>query len=111
MNGSGEKKKLNADEAKKYMQEKVIKVGDTDKEIWRLLTDVPKVIKAVAVFFAILNVILPGFGTMFSACITTETEVSKAQIVIGLVQFFTSYIIIGWIASIYWGYLIVMKAW
>ena len=50
------------------MNEKVIKVGDSDREIWRLVTDVPKLIKAAAVFFAILNVILPGFGTMFAAC-------------------------------------------
>ena len=73
----------------------------------------PKLAKYFAVFFAILNVILPGFGTMFAACLDTSgsTEVSKAQIVIGLVQFLTSYIIIGWIASIYWAYLMVIKAW
>ena len=73
----GNKKKMSADEAKKYMQEKVIQVGHADREVWRLLTDVPKVIKVMAIIFAIINVILPGFGTMFSACITTDTEVSK----------------------------------
>ena len=29
----------------------------------------------------------------------------------GLIQFLTSVVLIGWFLSIYWGYLIVMKAW
>ena len=103
-------KKITADQAKEFMQQKVVKVGDSDKEIWRLLTDVPKLNKVLAIVFAIINVILPGFGTMFAACFTNDPEVSKAQIAIGLIQFLTSAFIIGWIASIYWGYLLVMKA-
>ena len=71
----------------------------------------PKLHKGLAVFFAILNVILPGFGTMFAACFVSEGEVSKAQIAIGLAQFLTSAFIIGWIVSIYWGYLLIIKAW
>ena len=102
--------KITKEQAKEYMQQKVIKVGDNDKEIWRLISDVPKLNKVLAVVFAIINLILPGFGTMFAACFTQEQEVSKAQIAIGFIQLFTSAIIIGWIWSIYWGYLMVTKA-
>lgn len=34
---------------------------------------------------------------------------SKIQIAIGIIQFFTCYAIIGWVWSIAWGGLIVMK--
>ena len=64
--------KITKEQAKEYMQQKVIKVGDNDKEIWRLISDVPKLNKVLAVVFAIINVILPGFGTMFAACFTQE---------------------------------------
>ena len=43
------------------------------------------------------------------ACASDET-VPKTQLVIGLIQFLTAAFLIGWIWSIYWGYLIVMKA-
>ena len=76
-----------------------------------MLTDVPLVNKILAVVFCLFNIILPGFGTMFAACATESTpEVSKTQLVLGLVQFLTAAFLIGWVASIYWGYLIVMKA-
>ena len=77
-NGTGGNQKITADQAKDYMKTKVMVVGDNDREIWRLMTEVPNVNKFVAIFFAILNVILPGFGTMFAACFTSDPDVSKA---------------------------------
>ena len=62
-----------------------------------------------AVLAAVLNFLLPGAGTIFAACYT-ETYVSKTMVTVGVAQFLTSFLIIGWILSIYWGYLIVMKA-
>ena len=64
----------------------------------------------VAVIAAILNLLIPGVGTMITACAGTGV-VSKTQIAVGLLQFLTTYVLIGWIWSIYWGYLIVQKAW
>jgi hypothetical protein len=35
---------------------------------------------------------------------------SKSLFLVGLFQFFLTYILIGWVFSIYWGYLIVVKS-
>ena len=83
---------------------------ELDTKVWDLIRDVPYVSQVAAVIFAILNLILPGFGTMFASCSSTG-PVSKTQLTIGIIQFLTTYILIGWAWSIYWGYLIVMKAW
>ena len=80
--------------------------------MWDMVHKVPKVHKFFAILFALINVILPGWGTMFAACFASvEETVSKSQVVIGLVQFLTSFALIGWLASIYWGYLLVKEAW
>ena len=79
---------------------------------------VPKVSKIVAYVVAFVNLILtlsdyilPGFGTLIAAfAATSQTAVSKTQLAIGGLQFFTSFVLIGWAWSIYWGYLRVMKA-
>ena len=55
-----------------------MKVPDQDLKIWQMVTDVPLVNKILAVVFCVINIILPGFGTMFAACATMSTpEVSK----------------------------------
>jgi hypothetical protein len=87
----------------------VLVVDDLDKQVWDMVTNVPTVSKPVAFVSATFNVILPGWGTMIAACAATE-NVSKTQLTIGLFQFLTSFVLIGWILSIYWGYMIVMKA-
>ncbi len=48
-----------------------------DDLIWSKLKNVPKVSKPLAVFAGVLNVILPGFGTITAACATPESTVSK----------------------------------
>ena len=84
-------------------------VDDIDRQVWTLVSNVPLVVKPVAFVCAFLNVFIPGFGTLIAACAADDT-VSKTQLAVGFVQFFTSFIIVGWLFSIYWGYLIVMKA-
>ena len=84
-------------------------VDDEDKRIWELITNVPQVSVLVACLTAVLNVILPGVGTMIIACAPKETT-SKTHLVIGILQFLTSFLIIGWIWAIYWSYLVAMKA-
>ena len=71
----------------------------------------PVVHKYLAVAAAVFNLILPGFGTAIAACGAASGNVSKVQLTVGLFQFLTSPFLIGWILSIYWGYLIVVKAW
>ena len=46
---------------------------------------------------------------MIAACSSNDV-VSKTQMTMSVVQFVTAVFIIGWIMSIYWGYLIVQKA-
>ena len=85
-------------------------VDEADWLFWRLVTQVPKVAIHFAAIAAFLNFIIPGFGTIFAACMDEGLTVSKTQIVIGVAQFLTSFLIIGWILSLYWGYLIVMRS-
>mmetsp|Transcript_31596 Transcript_31596/g.48305 ORF Transcript_31596/g.48305 Transcript_31596/m.48305 type:complete len:109 (-) Transcript_31596:93-419(-) len=84
-------------------------LDDVDKQIWARVTDVPEVSLVVAIISAILNVFIPGLGTTVTACAAKE-NVSKTQLMMALVQFFTTYVLVGWVLSIYWGYLIVMKS-
>ena len=92
------------------MRNKVVKVGDSDREMWERITNVPKVSKTCAVISAIFNCLLPGSGTTIAACFTEEDTVSKIQILIAAFQFMTAFFLVGWIFSIYWAYLIVVKA-
>ena len=86
-----------------------MKVDNIDRQVWLLLSDVPYVSKPVATIAAILNLLIPGLGTTLAACFANE-NVSKTQLVISLIQFLTSWLLVGWIWSIYWGYLLVIKA-
>ena len=74
--------------------------------LWQQLQEVPKVNNVLSLFCFALNVILPGFGTVIAACAVEEELVSKTQVVIGFLQFATSVFVVGWIWSIYWGWLI-----
>ena len=92
-----------------HIQRKVMVVDDLDRQVWALVSDVPYLSKPVAIVAAILNFLLPGFGTVLAACAANDT-VSKTQLTVALIQFLTSVVLIGWIWAIYWGYLFVMKA-
>ena len=82
-----------------------------DELLWQLLTSVPRVNQNLAVVVFLLNIILPGFGTMLATCFAkNDGIVSKAQICCGLLQFLTSFFLVGWIWSIYWGYLILKES-
>ena len=52
--------------------------------VWDIMTNVPNVHKAVAVISMLLNILLPGFGTMVAACADIDGNVSKVQLSIGL---------------------------
>ena len=59
-----------------HFKNKILPIDETDKMVWGLVTDVPKVTKPVAIISAILNFIIPGAGTLCAACSSSE-NVSK----------------------------------
>ena len=75
------------------------------------MKEVPRVSKTIGIVCLVINIILPGIGTMVAACADQAKMVPKSQIFIGFLQFFTVYFLFfGWIWSIYWGYLIFQES-
>ena len=68
-------------------------------------TTVHKVKKPLDIIILILNILLPGFGTMICAFGNTS-GFSGITLVVGLCQLITSGLLVGWIWSVYWGVLI-----
>ena len=81
-------------------------VNSQDLRVWELVTMVPVVGNIWSYICFILNVLLPGVGTMLCACLG-DANLNKTQLVVGVAQMLTSVYLIGWFVSIYWGYLIV----
>ena len=102
MNEGGEKKA--------FWKEKVMKADEQDKRVLEIALDMPKTHKIVAVLCFCVNFVIPGAGTVFASLCTYSETVPKTQLAIGFLQFITSWVIIGWILSIFWGYLILLKA-
>ena len=80
-----------------------------DAELWEIIRDVPRLAGVLPYVVCILNVILPGTGTMISSCAGYTTSWSKTQLMVGVLQMLTALYIIGWIWSIWWGYLLLRK--
>ena len=94
---------------KEHFQNKVMVVDDVDKQIWELVTNVPLVNKHVAIGCGVVNLIFPGIGTIIAAC-SAQDNVSKAQIMIGILQALLSLLFIGFLLAAYWSYLLITKA-
>ena len=56
-----------------------------DAELWELVSSVPRLNGVWPYFCGILNVIIPGTGTMISSCIGYEGAWSKTQLTIGII--------------------------
>ncbi len=97
------------EKAKDHFKNKVLTVDDTDRQVWESATNVPRVSFPVAIVCTILNLIIPGLGTLVAACMQEDT-VSKTQIAIAFIQFMTAVFLIGFVFACYWSYLIIMKA-
>ena len=80
-------------------------------EVWELLTDVPRLNGLWSYILAILNIFVPGLGTMIAACVGYPDAWSKTQLSIGICQMLTSFYIVGWLWSVYWAWLFVAAAW
>ena len=98
-----------AAQAKEHFKTKVMVVDDVDRQIWELVTNVPRIPKPLAFICAFLNLIIPGFGTIVAACMAPN-NVSKAQVMIGVMQFLLTFFLVGFIMATYWSYLLVTKA-
>ena len=67
-----------------FVQQKIMGTNQDDDLIWSKIKNVTKLSKPLAVFCAVINIILPGFGTIIASCVTDEEKVSKTQIYIGI---------------------------
>ena len=56
----------------------------------------------------IVNIFLPGWGTMISSC--CSSNFNPLALIVGVIQFITAPILIGWVWSIIWGWLIFKKS-
>ena len=92
------------------MEKKILVRNQDDDLIWEKLRNVPKLSKPIAIFCGVINLFLPGTGTITAACMTVEETVSKTQLIVGLMQFLLSLLIVGYFWSWYWAYLLVAKA-
>ena len=77
---------------------------ENDPKMWDAMKEMPNIPFPLNAVCFIMNLIFPGTGTMiasffFGGC-------SKAMFLIGVFQSLTSVLILGWVWSIYWGYLI-----
>lgn len=58
----------------------------------------------------VLNIIFSGVGTIIGGIMTKDKDKKLKQILVGVAQFFTSFILVGWIWSVFWAYLIHYKS-
>ena len=69
---------------------------------------VVKLDKTLAIVCLVLNIILPGVGTMISAC--TGSDFNATALIYGVLQLLTAWLIVGWIWSIVHGIWLVDKS-
>ena len=107
---SGGPSNENADAAAKFARQGVdyartnmVKYRQEDVELWDLMTTVHSCLVngPWPYICLILNIILPGTGTMLMSCLGFPGAWSKTQLTIGIIQMLTAPYIIGWIFSIY----------
>ena len=60
-----------------YGKRTALVVNDADKELWGIVSDVPRLTGPWPYVCAILNVLLPGFGTMLASCVADTASWSK----------------------------------
>ena len=80
-----------------------------DLELWEIISDLPRLTGVWPFVVCILNIVLPGTGTMISSCVGYSISWSKTQLVVGLLQMLTAIYLIGWIWSIWWGVVLLKK--
>ena len=74
----------------------------------KIQISIPNLNKVLAIIILVINCFLPGIGTICLACLGPRFV--WQHIMIGLFQLLLCAIIIGWVWSILWGVLVVMKS-
>eukprot|EP00300_Choanocystis_sp_HF-7_P017656 c19789_g1_i4.p1 GENE.c19789_g1_i4~~c19789_g1_i4.p1 ORF type:complete len:108 (-),score=16.20 c19789_g1_i4:389-679(-) len=72
------------------------------------LSRIPKVSKTMGIFILILNIVLPGVGSMIAGLLGGKKDMGCFWA--GLLQLLLAVFIIGWIWSIFWGVKIYTKS-
>ena len=70
------------------------------------MKNIPKLEGHYPLICFILNIFLPGIGTLVAAFFCDDDDVLTFNGISALLQFITAICIVGWIWSIIWGYLI-----
>ena len=76
--------------------------------IWdEIQAEIPATSTILAVILLLLNIFLPGVGTI----VMSFMEGFKVKtLIVGILQLVLAGLIIGWIWSIYWGILVLQKS-
>mmetsp|Transcript_2310 Transcript_2310/g.1653 ORF Transcript_2310/g.1653 Transcript_2310/m.1653 type:complete len:80 (+) Transcript_2310:20-259(+) len=73
-----------------------------------LIADINAVDNPWGIILFIVNIFLPGIGSIINSLMGGD-GVHTTTLIVGIVQLLTCWILIGWIWSIWWGYLIWQK--
>ena len=92
-----------------YLKYAIFTMNETDLRAWQLVCDVPKLKNVWAYVACVLNIFLPGTGTMLAA-VMGDANINKTQLTVGVFQFLTAVSLLGLIWSWYWAYLIVTES-
>lgn len=65
---------------------------------------VPKPGGILSIILGIVNILLPGWGVVIAGLLAND----KVDIILGLLQFLTCFLIIGWVWAVVWGVLMII---
>ena len=71
---------------------------------------VSKVPEPFHIVCLVLNIILPGVGTLVAIFAQEKKKFVVDKVIIGIVQLITAPFIVGWLFSIFWGWLIYQRS-
>eukprot|EP00904_Undaria_pinnatifida_P000606 jgi/Undpi1/10546/HiC_scaffold_29.g12996.m1 len=65
--------------------------------------DPPVLKRWIAILLFIADLFIPGLGTIIAGCLACSLE----TLIVGIIQMLTSWLIVGWVWSILWGWELV----
>ena len=72
---------------------------------------IPQTKSPLGIIFFILNIWpgLAGVGSILASFVNTAGKLEQCTLIIGILQWLLEFILIGWLWSIWWGFLIFKK--